>query len=129
MMFYVDTDVECFRGIQNLRSKNVILLRPHGGNWLTNAFFGATKEHTFLKNATTRIKSPPKEVVQDRRCYLWGPNYLTRQWKIHTQSNHIECIEDCLDDSSMILNREFWSHKNPDAYCKHYFNASWLKKD
>lgn len=129
--FYVDTDVECFKSIENLRQKekDIILLRPHTGNWLTNAFFGSTQDHKFLKDLTVQIESPTKQIVQDRRCYLWGPNYLTRQWKKHTQSSHSKCIEDCIDESSMILSYRFWSNKNPDSYCKHYFNASWIKKD
>ena len=120
---YVDTDVECYRNINDLLTDTLefIGLRPHGGNWMTNAFFGSKANSQVLKKVINNIRGGLNRVKNP-----YGPTYLTRHVR-----RHFDFVTGVVDqvkrDDVKVLPSEFWGHKNKDAYCKHYFKASWRK--
>ena len=120
--FYIDTDVECYRSIDNILSSEIefIGLRPHGGNWITNAFFAS--------EANSEILSKVISGIHERKCIAknpYGPTYLTRKLVEHLK--HKGAVDSINSRYVKILSPEFWSNKNEKAYCKHYFRASWRK--
>ena len=121
---YVDTDIECFKSIDELMSDNLefIGLRPHGGNWMTNAFFGACKDSQILSSVVSNI-SPEKNPVRNP----YGPTYLTRHVGRYFNYDRSLPIDKLRNERGHVLSPTFWSKKDP--YCKHYFKASWLRKE
>lgn len=120
---YVDTDVECYRNINELIDNQLefIGLRPHGGNWITNAFFGSAIQSDVLKSTISNI-TDRKHASKNP----YGPVFLTN----HVRSNFNYAkgeIHQLSSDRCKILNSDFWSTKNKNAYCRHYFKASWRK--
>jgi inositol phosphorylceramide mannosyltransferase catalytic subunit len=123
---YVDTDVECFKSIDTLieNKTDFIGIKPHRGNLITNAFFGASKDHKLIKCIVDDIKPRPPGHN--------GPSFLTNHLysflSIPNPSiNERVKVETLNNINIKILSDEIWSHKNADAFMKHYFEASWRK--
>lgn len=124
---YVDTDVECFKSIENLieNETDFIGIKPHKGNWITNAFFGASKGFKLIENIVKDLE--PRPPAHN------GPTFLTNHlYKFLLKPNPgIDSrakVESLNGKNIKILSNEIWGHKNKDAYMKHYFKASWIKK-
>lgn len=120
--FYIDTDVECYRPIDDILSSEIefIGLRPHGGNWITNAFFASEPNSEILGKVISGVHG--RQVLVKNP---YGPNYLTRKLVEHLK--HKGNVDSMNSRHVKILPPEFWSNKNDKAYCKHYFRASWRK--
>tara|TARA_B100000131_G_scaffold308653_1_gene338247 strand:- start:168 stop:785 length:618 start_codon:yes stop_codon:yes gene_type:complete len=120
---YIDTDVQCYRNIDDLLTEKLefIGLRPHRGNWMTNAFFGSEENSEMLKIVIKNITG-----VQHRVRNPYGPTYLTKNVRRYFNFMQGE-VDHVKKDNVKILPCSFWGHKNKDAYCKHYFKASWRK--
>jgi mannosyltransferase OCH1-like enzyme len=120
--FYLDTDVQCFKNTEELfgDSLEFVGLRPHGGNWITNAFFGSVKDGKALRSTISGI-SPAKHKTKNP----YGPVYLTRN--VCKSYNYLQTLEiDALRSNLChILSPVFWGREDP--YCKHLFKASWRK--
>ena len=128
---YADTDVECFKSIEEFITEDTDLLaiKPHSGNWLASAFFGASKNFKLLKNMIEDLK--PRTSPHN------GPLFLTRHlyellsitWRsalIKSPKDRAK-VETLNRKNIKVLSHEIWGHKNPRAYMKHYFKASWKK--
>jgi len=124
--FYIDTDIECFKNIDNLLHQKIefIGLRPHRGNWITNAFFGSIKNSAILTNAISNINLTRQ--LEANQNYF-GPAFLTRNVREGFNFTKNETITNEVSDKCKILDYNFWSDKNPDRFCRHYFRASWRK--
>ena len=120
--FYIDTDVECYRPIDDIFNTELqfIGLKPHGGNWITNAFFASEANSQILNNVISGIHERQVSVKNP-----YGPTYLTR--KLLQYLKHKGSVDAINSKFVKILSPEFWSNKNDKAYCKHYFRASWRK--
>ncbi len=123
---YVDTDVECFKSIENLieSETDFIGIKPRKVNWITNAFFGASKGFKLIENIVKDLK--PRPPAHN------GPTFLTNHLykfllKPHRGVNSRAKVESLSGKNIKILSNEIWSHENKDAYMKHYFKASWKK--
>jgi mannosyltransferase OCH1-like enzyme len=124
--FYIDTDIECFKNIDNLLNHKIefIGLRPHFGNWITNAFFGSIKNSATLNSAISNIRlTRPLKINKNP----FGPTFLTRNVRQTFYFAKNETITDKVSDKCKILDHNFWSTHNPDRFCRHYFRASWRK--
>tara|TARA_R100001163_G_C5052750_1_gene189369 strand:+ start:1101 stop:1712 length:612 start_codon:yes stop_codon:yes gene_type:complete len=121
---YIDTDVECYRNINDLLTDKLdfIGLRPHRGNWMTNAFFGSKANSEVLKIVISNIGGI--KASRDRNPY--GPMYLTKHVRRHFNFT-TGAVDQVKRDDVKVLPFKFWSDKHEDAYCKHYFKASWRK--
>jgi mannosyltransferase OCH1-like enzyme len=124
--FYVDTDIECYNNIDNIFSDDIefIGLRPHSGNWITNAFFGSIPKHKILELAIDTISKNPN----NGSLNPFGPSFLTRNVIKYASYDAKMQIDDLNSHNIKIMKPLFWSNRNKDAYCRHYFKASWIKK-
>lgn len=123
--FYVDTDIECYKTINNIFPDKLdfIGLRPHLGNWITNAFFASAANHPILNRCIDIIsKNPNKGSINP-----FGPAFLTEQVLNYTSYDAKLPIDKINSHNLKIMDSSFWSSKNKDAYCRHYFRASWRK--
>lgn len=120
---YIDTDVECYKNIDNLLTENLtfMALRPHAGNWVTNAFFASTPNHAILNSVINNITDEKYRVKNP-----YGPVYLTRHLRSYLNYKEGEIHEVVCEDAK-VLHFDFWSVNNKEAYCRHYFRASWRK--
>lgn len=121
---YSDTDIECFRSIDNILDNtfNFIGLRPHAGNWITNAFFASTSNNKLLEYAINHITDKKHKSKNP-----YGPNYITMCLrKTYNYPNGI--IDQIKNDQCKVLSSDFWNIKKSNYYCRHYFRASWRKK-
>ena len=86
---YIDSDIECYKPIDELITDQLEFLglkpRPEA-NWITNAFYGVTRNHSLMQSLVKEINSPPKEVVQKKKCYLWGPQYMNKMYLKHVST-------------------------------------------
>lgn len=124
--FYIDTDIECFKNIDNLLNHKIEFmgLRPHKGNWITNAFFGSIKNSATLNSAISNINlTRPLKINQNH----FGPGFLTRNVRKIFNFTKNDAITNEVSDKCKILDDHFWSIHNPDRFCRHYFKASWRK--
>ena len=124
--FYIDTDIECFRNINSLMSNDLefIGLRPHKGNWITNAFFGSTKNNTVLNCLINNISS---KKFNSQNPY--GPVFLTKHVSKIFNFKKGQEIDQPANEKCLILKPDqFWSKDAENPYCRHLFKASWKKK-
>ena len=128
---YIDSDIECYKPIDELITEQLEFLglkpRPEA-NWITNAFYGVTRNHSLMQSLVKEINSPPKEVVQKKKCYLWGPVYINRMYCRYVSAPRDAHVEKLQSSKEKVLSPSFWHRAlSPDPYCKHYARASWLK--
>jgi mannosyltransferase OCH1-like enzyme len=127
--FYSDTDIKCYRKLENsLFNYDTVCLKPHDkSNWLTNAFFGSSPNSSFLSHLISLIKPTSKEHVHKMKCYIYGPVFFTKV--LVKLSNNYNCsVLDIKYKNTKILDNDFWSNKNKNKFCRHYFKASWLDR-
>jgi len=129
--FYSDTDIECHKTLDFITpEQELIVLKPHDrSNWLTNAFFASTANHPFLLDLIDNIAIYPRGVVNKKRSYLFGPTYFTNRLVKLSGSDRQSNILNLHYDKCTVLDNDFWSVKNKDRYCTHFFNASWIIKE
>jgi mannosyltransferase OCH1-like enzyme len=126
--FYSDTDIECFRKLDSdWFYCDHVMLKSSGGNWITNAFFGSRSNSIFLETLIQSIKPTNKEDVEKRRCYIFGPVFINRIL-CNLSNNKGRSVLDIDYPQTKVLDPWFWSSLNKERYCKHYANASWLKR-
>ena len=124
--FYIDTDIECYKKIDDIISDKTefLGLRPHMGNWITNAFFASTPNSPILNTSIDIISKNPNMPSMNP----FGPTFLTKNVLNYTSYSSKLPIDKINSHNIKIMDSSFWSTKNKDAYCKHYFRASWRKK-
>lgn len=120
---YTDTDIICYKNISNLLEEKLkfIALRPHDGNWITNAFFASTPNHPILNSVISNMKDEKYRIDNP-----YGPAYLTRHLRSYLNHKGGE-VHDFIREDAKVLNSKFWSINDKEAYCRHYFRASWRK--
>lgn len=121
--FYADTDIECFRNINDFLSYDFIGIIPrYEVDYITNSFFGATPKNKILNTCMNKLK--PLEKKDLKFGYLkTGPVVLTRALK---KTCEVEDIRKIKNDNIKILDPEFWDKKR-DPYILHYARASHIK--
>jgi len=132
---YIDSDIECYKPIDELITDQLEFLglkpRPKA-NWITTAFYGVTRNHPLSKSLVEGVVSPEKEIVQGERfagkSIAWGPQYINRMYLKYVSGGRPgeRPVEELQSSKEKILSPSFWGLKNPNAYCRHYFNASWM---
>lgn len=124
--FYLDADIKCFKNIDDLINDEIEFfgLRPHEGNWITNAFFGSIKQSDILNSAISRI-----HLYKFKTRNPYGPIFFTNNFLRTFNLSRKKEIDSHVNKKFFIMNfYKFWSQKNNYRYCQHYFNASWIKK-
>lgn len=121
---YVDTDVECFKTINDLINNKIdfLGLQPHNGNWITNAFFGAVKNSEVLKSAIANVR-PPKKNEKNPHGPVFLTNHVRKNFNFTKES---KIYESPTAKCSILKHDKFWSKNCESPYCKHLFKASWL---
>lgn len=121
--FYVDTDMECFKNINDFLSYDFVGMIPrYEVNYITNSFFGVTQKNKILNDCMNNLK--PLEKKDLKFGYLkTGPVVLTRALKKHHQVKNIKQIK---NDNIKILTPKFWDKKKT-PYMLHYARASHIK--
>lgn len=123
---YIDTDIECFRNIDELIDNEIefLGLRPHSGNWITNAFFGAIKNSEVLNSVISNIFCQ-----KNNQKNPYGPVFLTRHVRRKFNFKKNQKINESTSSKCSVLNSiEFWNQKSKNPYCRHLFKGSWRKK-
>lgn len=130
--FYSDTDIECHRPLpQEFFTKNYVFIKPReSANWLNPAFFGVQSNSSLMEQMVNGIVEKGRAEVDERRCYIYGPVYFTKVIRKNIGISHDENILNIPNflANSLVLDPWFWSLKNDERYCTHYFKASWVKR-
>jgi mannosyltransferase OCH1-like enzyme len=127
--FYIDTDIECHKPIpHSFLNFEMIFLRPRNEiNWITNAFFGALPNNLFFKILIENITPKPVNTVKKLKGYLFGPSFFTNILYIFLKKSKSEKVLNLSNKQIHVLDYDFWSPKNKNRNCTHFFKASWLK--
>ena len=126
---YVDTDIECYKRIDDLLTEETkfIGIQPHKGNWITNAFFGASKGFELMKNLVEDIR--PKPPAHLGPMFLTNHLYIFLKKAVNSPPAHRISVQDLNTKEIKILSHTAWGLEHKNTYMRHYFKASWIKKN
>ena len=125
---YLDTDIECYKPIDDLITDETdfIGIQPHKGNWITNAFFGASKGFKLIEDLVKDIR--PRPPAHNGPLFLTNHLYVFTKTPVGGRPEIRRPVHSMNSKNIKILSHTTWGLQHKDTYMRHYFKASWIDK-
>jgi len=123
---YLDTDIECYKPIDELMTDETdfIGIQPHRGNWITNAFFGASKGFELMNDLVEDIR--PRPPAHNGPLFLTNHLYVFLKLPTGGRPAGRIPVQELNRKNINILSHTSWGLQRKDTFMRHYFKASWI---